>query len=796
MTDNRPTKSSSGRSDSLQALRGLAFLGIFLGHFIAFGWTPISVSAFFILSGFLLSLKKNADYEKYSLKDSAKEAVKRISKLYPLHIILMIACIPTEKMLSEGLTNAGLLARIAANVFLVQSLYPSAEFAASLNGVAWFLSTILILYIVFPFVYRLLKKIKSTKALILLILIGITIQTVFIYVIFHTFTSADAAIYMVHCFPGYRVFELAYGIILGLIAGRAREKRTLASSADGSVSAGSSAIWDNVLELFVFAVTVGLVIYWTGPTNSLYIAYAPVCPILSMLWVVVFYRKSGIVTKLLTGKATVFAGNMSGYAFLIHFVILRYNVLYIVPHVTFLQRTIKYFVMLPGYILLTLLLSYVYDCIIRHKKISLPESVKAGFTKEKMTCFAKVAGFFAVSGICRIVLGFGEGIWMSTSGDDVNVLVNSYLWNHFTFPVESSLLYNMSYSVFLYFVGASHIPYAVWTGLIWVACGALGFACVRILCRSRILPYLSALYLMFLPVAFDEMSGTMISRNSLICPFVIMTFLLMVIVAAVAGKKGIITAGLLGLVFAFTYYLREDMTWLLVCFIVWAAIGIIQAVIAKRKDKILLFVMPVAVLLCCALGYRMMNYHYFGSFVINDGRVMEQKITGDRAYLAEAYGYAVFMKGFEAGVSEMRPESDPGASQVYEMAREKTRMELTDSAAVNRSSYAASVNVINTLRVIFIIVNCALALIMIFAYVLGIMDILKNRKNDKCILPAGSFIMLCISFVYAFVSSRLPLPAGADLEGAVKHFACALPGLFAVAGILACTAVTGKFKRK
>ena len=52
MTDKDLEKTTSVTVDikALQALRGLAFVGIFLGHFYYFGWTPISVSVFFVLS--------------------------------------------------------------------------------------------------------------------------------------------------------------------------------------------------------------------------------------------------------------------------------------------------------------------------------------------------------------------------------------------------------------------------------------------------------------------------------------------------------------------------------------------------------------------------------------------------------------------------------------------------------------------------------------------------------------------------------------------------------------------------
>ena len=100
------------KRDSLQALRGLAFVGIFLGHFYYFGWTPISVSVFFILSGFLLTTKKDSGYEKYGLGDSFKEAVRRVSKLYPLHIIMMLVSIPFVIYRAGGVNVSDLLLKI------------------------------------------------------------------------------------------------------------------------------------------------------------------------------------------------------------------------------------------------------------------------------------------------------------------------------------------------------------------------------------------------------------------------------------------------------------------------------------------------------------------------------------------------------------------------------------------------------------------------------------------------------------------------------------------------------------
>ena len=81
------SSSGAGKSESLQALRGLAFAGIFLGHFYYFGWTPVSVSVFFVLSGFLLTLRNKDGNEKTGFKDVVSEAWNRIRKLYPARLM-------------------------------------------------------------------------------------------------------------------------------------------------------------------------------------------------------------------------------------------------------------------------------------------------------------------------------------------------------------------------------------------------------------------------------------------------------------------------------------------------------------------------------------------------------------------------------------------------------------------------------------------------------------------------------------------------------------------------------------
>ena len=338
-----------GKSDSLQALRGLAFAGIFLGHFYYFGWTPISVSVFFILSGFLLTTRKNSSYEKCGLADSFREAVRRISKLYPLHIIMMLASIPFVIYREGGLHLSDLLLKMGCNVLLVQSLVPSADMNASLNGVSWFLSTIFVLYIVFPFLYRIFKKCRDRLSLIFVLIVLIALQTLYVYIAGCFVHTADLLTYLIHSSPLYRVFDMSYGIILGFMTLKERKTEE------------GSKLLSTIAELAVLIVTGFLVYVWSKDNMIVYLSYAPVCPLMSVIWMQLFYKKGGLVTKLLTNKITVFLGDRSGSAFLIHFPIVVYINTFIFPHLTVLKRTIIHGILFPGSVILTLVLSYLYD---------------------------------------------------------------------------------------------------------------------------------------------------------------------------------------------------------------------------------------------------------------------------------------------------------------------------------------------------------------------------------------------------------------------------------------------------
>lgn len=136
LTNNKQKKLSS-----LQAVRALAFLGIFTCHAGLNQLGAWGASVFLMLSGFLM-IYTYYDKEPETTPGSVcRFARKRIGKIYPLHILMMLAALPfAVRVLMEDFTVRNLIrsvGQVVLNVFLLQSWIPKSASYFSLNGVAW-----------------------------------------------------------------------------------------------------------------------------------------------------------------------------------------------------------------------------------------------------------------------------------------------------------------------------------------------------------------------------------------------------------------------------------------------------------------------------------------------------------------------------------------------------------------------------------------------------------------------------------------------------------------------------------
>lgn len=136
---------------TLQALRFIFVMMIFMSHFaygdmVAFdAGGDCGVAFFFILSGFVLSLRYDSEIRNGTFSYRCYFS-RRLMKFYPLHLL----CLAAFLVVSGSTIDV----RVLLNLLLLQSWVPDAYYYFSCNSVAWFLSSLLFCYVVFPFFSR------------------------------------------------------------------------------------------------------------------------------------------------------------------------------------------------------------------------------------------------------------------------------------------------------------------------------------------------------------------------------------------------------------------------------------------------------------------------------------------------------------------------------------------------------------------------------------------------------------------------------------------------------------------
>ncbi|MBR5896024.1 MAG: hypothetical protein IKZ39_00205, partial [Lachnospiraceae bacterium] len=233
--------------------------------------------------------------------------------------------------------------------------------------------------------------------------------------------------------------------------------------------------------------------------------------------------------------------------------------------------------------------------------------------------------------LIRIGLGLMLGIWYPAAQLWDDQLMVSYMdiGAHFNSPLYYSLVKDMGWPVLVSFFSHTGIPYAILTGILWDAAAfSVLYLLKRLFKGNKVIMMVGYVYVLFMPQAFDVWSGTRFYRNSAIAPLVIITFVFMIQSVLRAREKGvyrILTALFTGVFFSLTYFLKEDGKWILACLIVAVLIGIGYAVYGRKlKDSVvkvvknvLIVFIPLIIFAATDLGYRAVNYHYFGVFEIN-----------------------------------------------------------------------------------------------------------------------------------------------------------------------------------
>lgn len=194
--------------NSLQSLRAIFSVMIFLTHYkigesVLFELGgDIGVAFFFILSGFFFYYSQEQGV-KYG---GVKGFVLRLSKLYPLHLLLFVACVIIYQ---QGDFRIDIL-----NLLLLQSWAPDTNIHFSLNAVSWYLSSLLFCYAMGGIILMLLWRYPRQFIIAFIVVMLIYVTIYLPYIQWCSDLSELSINYWTCIFPCVRLLDFCFGIIL------------------------------------------------------------------------------------------------------------------------------------------------------------------------------------------------------------------------------------------------------------------------------------------------------------------------------------------------------------------------------------------------------------------------------------------------------------------------------------------------------------------------------------------------------------------------------------------------------
>lgn len=275
----------------LNGLRVLASLAIFLYHSRILVQGTFPVTFFFMLTGFLLYYTKSEQIAHMTFRDWLLYVFKKLKTFYPVHLITFVYCFIVfyDSYSIDTMKSAFL------NVFLVQSFFE--ERLYDFNGLAWYLSATMFLYLIGLFLVKVIRKWqKYWRWMLAVTALGIAVCNGLLWLEIPVYIYGN---------PFYRVLECFLGMLIAHIF--LNEDRV---SKDG--------INASRIEFGIFAVFCVMYIM------SLWIK--PKCGYYSPLFAValyVFAQGKGCLSKLLSSKIFVKASKYCFEFYMLHELVLR-----------------------------------------------------------------------------------------------------------------------------------------------------------------------------------------------------------------------------------------------------------------------------------------------------------------------------------------------------------------------------------------------------------------------------------------------------------------------------------------
>lgn len=200
------------RIQSLQALRGIAFLLIFASHctFVsgfASAWGAIGVSIFVVLQGFVVTFNQKFRQEKYTLKP-LPYMLKRVNKIYPLHLLMLVVRVIYDYFFYGVVTTIPV---ILLNITMLKSFVPVKDIFYSMGGATWYLTLVCFFALLTPLLIKFLKVLIKQKKCLLVFCLLVVFRVTWIY----AWHLDENSLWWNYVNPFFRVSDYFMGMILG-----------------------------------------------------------------------------------------------------------------------------------------------------------------------------------------------------------------------------------------------------------------------------------------------------------------------------------------------------------------------------------------------------------------------------------------------------------------------------------------------------------------------------------------------------------------------------------------------------
>lgn len=261
------------------------------------------VAMFFIISGFVLSLSYGERLVKEEVSNK-RFFLTRISKLYPLHLFVLAIIIPLDYRL--GLLGSWY--QTLAHALLLQCWMPTHQFVGALNGPTWFISDLIIYYLIFKYLYRWNMQSKKTFPLIIFVIYMAA------YIALTMTVKEDKSADYIYAAPPFRMIDFCLGILLCRFYRSEKGKQVYAL-----ITTQFSTWQAHIADVAIVLLSAGmyyLSIYTNPNFRCAALYWLPA--VVSIFYFVASDQGKGWLTRLFHHKALLWLGSISFEIFICH----------------------------------------------------------------------------------------------------------------------------------------------------------------------------------------------------------------------------------------------------------------------------------------------------------------------------------------------------------------------------------------------------------------------------------------------------------------------------------------------